>query len=89
MMRLWTTDRDVVVSRWVCGFMLGEERILLCVFISFHVCDAWGIEVQWQNTISFAALLATEWTEQNTLFRVGLGFLSCLWVPKIRPENHQ
>ena len=74
-------DREAVVSGWVCGFMLGLERILWC----FSCCFVSGLclwcLVHWnsllwkrQNTTSFSAFSAMAWTEQNTLFHVGLGF---------------
>ena len=74
-------DREAVVSRWVCGFMLGLERILWCFSCCFVSglclwCLAHWNSLLWkrQNTTSFSAFSAMAWTEQNTLFHVGLGF---------------
>ena len=74
-------DQEAVVSRWVCGFMLGLERILWC----FSCCFVSGLclwcLVHWnswfwkrQSTTNLCSFSAMAWTEQNTLFHVGLGF---------------
>ena len=42
-----------------------------------YVWDAWCIEIHCLengNTTSFSAVSAMAWTEQSTLFHVGLGF---------------
>ena len=74
-------DREAVVSRWVCGFMLGLERILWCLSCCFVSGLCLWFLVHWnsllwkrQNTTSFSAFSAMAWTEQNMLFHVGLGF---------------
>ena len=46
-------DRFPVVSRWVCDFMLREERILWCFHVvscRVKVCDAWELNfIGWKT----------------------------------------
>ena len=58
-------DREAVVSRWVCGFMLGLERILRCFFMLFRVGCMSGM----LGALKFIALK----TAKHHKFLCGLG----------------
>ena len=80
-------DREAVVSRWVCGFMLGLERILwwfLCCFVSGYVCDAWHIEIHcFENGRTPQVFLRSRpWRGLSKIrcFMSGWGFVSGLQV---------
>ena len=87
-------DRDAVVSCRVCGFMLGEERILWCsscCFTSVSVCDAWGIEIHsLESGRTLVLRHGGRWRGLNKMhcFMSGWGFVSGCGCPiRMKPSD--
>ena len=80
-------DREAVVSRWVCGFLLGLERFFHVVSCRVYVSDARRIEIHcFENgKTPQVSLRSRPWCGLSKVrcFMSGWGFVSCLRVPNL------
>ena len=94
-------DWEAVVSRWVCGFMLGLERILWCFSCCFVSGLCLGCLVHWnsllwkrQNTKGFLCGLShgVDWAKYVVSCRVSCRVCGCpidnTWCFRVCPYHH-